>query len=147
MSKKAIVTKIGSTVLVQSDNMTVLGHSYQASTYEDAPDSTEPKEHLVPAVHLDFIIMVNGKNKSFWWSFLVEEWDVEGRWKACDDQREWMMLHYMLTNLGYTLPDADFTYLHNPNDGPGFSQKEKPDPFGWLLLDNWITRIMEKDRK
>lgn len=124
------ITKMWSTVLSQSDNLTILGHHYMASTYEDQPDSNVAKEVLVPAVHFDFIIMINGKTKNFWWSFLVEKAQIWDNWHSMEGQPEWIMLFYLMKNIGYQ-----------------FSPVEPNDPFGWEVLDGWIDRIMKKDSR
>lgn len=122
-----------STVLSQSDNLTILGHHYMSPTYEqydDAVATNDVKEVLVPAVHLDFVIMINGKTKNFWWSFLVEKAQIWDNWHSMEGQPEWMMLFYLMKNLGYQ-----------------FSPVEPHDPFGWEVLDQWVDRIMKKDSR
>lgn len=125
-----------STVLSQSDNLTILGHHYMATTYEEYDDAAAPsdvKEVLVPAVHFDFVIMINGKTKNFWWSFLVDEnwkFNWETMWKSMEGQPEWMMLFYLMKSIWYQISPVE------PND-----------PFGWEVLDQWVDRIMKKDSR
>ena len=71
--------------LLTADNISVKGYHYKVETYGHLPNESQPDiESGVPhasdsdpiisdAVHLDFTILINGKLKTFGWSFIVEK--------------------------------------------------------------------------
>lgn len=74
-----------STTLLTADNISVKGHHYKVETYGHLPNSSQPyiesgiphvsdtEVTLSDAVHLDFTLLINGKLKTFGWSFIVEK--------------------------------------------------------------------------
>lgn len=93
-----------SQTLIQSDNLTLTGYSYKTEEKDDA-------------IHINFTLHINGKLKSFWYSFLVKEEDSNYGWTMVD-WNGWNALYYVLTNIGY---QPSFS----PDDGFGHWQAQR----------------------
>lgn len=103
-----------SQLLHEADNLSIKGHHYQVKTYGHLPNASQPNipswephttdpagsEMLSDAIHLDFTLLINGKLKTFGWSFLIEKDEFEWTLMQWSD---WNAIFYMLHNLGYPI--------------------------------------------
>lgn len=92
-------------------------------------------ESFIPAVHIDFTLMVNGKLRSFGWSFLVEKATIEEQeehwyreWYVLRWAEWWETIFMILNALGYAFPSGS-----------------SDNPWGYNNIDEWVTKVMLSD--
>jgi hypothetical protein len=124
-----------STTLLTADNISVKGHHYKARTYNSLPTPSGPHIYWDPqstsdqnffesdAVHLDFTLLINGKLKTFGWSFIVEDGKELGHDWTLAQWSDWNAIYFVLWNLGYQIDDRETS-------------------FGQAQVHKWISQIM-----
>lgn len=130
--------KVMSTTLLTADNISVKGHHYKVETYGHLPNNSQPyiesgiphtsdtEVTLSDAVHLDFTLLINGKLKTFGWSFIVEKpaWSDSSDWDwSLAQYSDWNAIYFMLDSLGY-----------------GFDENKYW--FGQGSVKKWINQVM-----
>ena len=100
-----------STTLLTADNISVKGHHYKVETYGHLPNKSQPDiESGVPhtsdpeatisdAVHLDFTLLINGKLKTFGWSFVIEDGKELGHDWTLSQWSDWNVIYFILQQL------------------------------------------------
>lgn len=113
--------------LYTADNISVKGHTYSVRVVESLKDSVQecwpdkesgkswPKlydgvgswldkyqDEIIEeqVVHFDFTLLINGKLKTFGWSFFITQ-DPDGY--ELQDWSTWNAIYFLLKSLGYTI--------------------------------------------
>jgi hypothetical protein len=127
-----------STTLLTADNISVKGHRYTVTTYGHSPNQSASKipqwvphstdiewsEVVSDAVHIDFTLLINGKLKTFGWSFIVNKIANDTVWYyELAQWSDWNAIYFILENLGY-----------------GFNENKYW--FGQWSIRKWVDQLM-----
>lgn len=126
--------------LLTADNISVKGYRYEAEEVQSIPLETVSAPHISnwvgtglekykdqitkkDAIHFDFTILINGKLKTFGWSFIVVPDEISKDEFTFEQWSDWNAIYFVLENLGY-----------------GFTENKYS--FGQSEARRWINQIM-----
>lgn len=126
-----------SQVLYEADNLSIKGHHYTVKTYWHNPNQsgseipsgfphstdTEWSEIISDAIHLDFTLLINGKLKTFGWSFIIEKDNENWFEYSLTQWSDWNAIYLLLSQIGYKIWDSENTFWQ------------------WIVRE-WIGKIM-----
>ena len=108
-----------SQVLYEADNLSIKGHHYITKTYSELDNTSDWTD--IDAIHLDFTLLINGKLKTFGWSFIIEKDNENWFEYSLSQWSDWNAIHTILKNLWYIIDDSVF--------------------WQWLIRE-WINKII-----
>jgi len=109
-----------SRVLYEADNLSIKGHHYVTKTYSVInSDSWTDSD----AIHLDFTLLINGKLKTFGWSFIIEKDNENWFEYSLAQWSDWNAIYLLLSQIGYKIWDSENTFWQ------------------WIVRE-WIGKIM-----
>lgn len=88
--------------LLTADNISVKGHHYKAESYESL-SATPENTKIEDAIHLDFTLLINGKLKTFGWSFIIEKPENSTQPFELASWSDWNAISFILSSLGYRI--------------------------------------------
>jgi len=110
-----------SQVLYEADNLSIKGHHYIAKTYSDLDSTSDWTDS--DAIHLDFTLLINGKLKTFGWSFIIEKDNENWFEYSLAQWSDWNAIYLLLSQIGYKIWDSENTFWQ------------------WIVRE-WIGKIM-----
>lgn len=110
-----------SQVLYEADNLSIKGHHYIVKTYSEL-DSTS-KWTDSDAIHLDFTLLINGKLKTFGWSFIIEKDNENWFEYSLAQWSDWNVIYFILQQLWYKIDNNEYIFWQ------------------WIVRE-WIGKIM-----
>lgn len=111
-----------SQVLYEADNLSIKGHHYIAKTYSDLDTTSEWTDS--DAIHLDFTLLINGKLKTFGWSFIIEKDDESSIKYSLAQYSDWNAIYLLFSNIGYKIWDSELAFWQS-------------------IISDWINTIMD----
>ena len=127
-----------SQVLYEADNLSIKGHTYTVAVYDDNISSIPTSGHTincwncssesiktgdVTAIHLYFTLLINGKLKTFGWSFIIEKDNENWFEYSLAQWSDWNVIYFILQQLWYKIDNNEYIFWQ------------------WIVRE-WIGKIM-----